>query len=72
MAISNTLEYCLKYGGIFVSAVKALQTGCSVIKVSGGLSVFYMGVGSTYLLKQNTIFLMISIITTIILIQCIQ
>ena len=46
MAISNPLEYCLKYGGSLISGEKALQAGCSVIKVSGGLSV-YMGVGST-------------------------
>ena len=40
MAISKPLEYCLKYGGSLTSDEKALQAGCSVIKVSGGLSVF--------------------------------
>ena len=36
MAISNPLEYCLKYGVSLVSGEKALQAGYSVIKVSGG------------------------------------
>ena len=37
MAFSNPLEYCLKYGGSLISGEKkALQAGCSVIKVSGG------------------------------------
>ena len=40
MAISNPLEYCLNYGGSLISGEKALQAGCSVTKVSGGLSVF--------------------------------
>ena len=40
MAISNPLEYFLKYGGSLISGGKPLQVGCSVIKVSGGLSVF--------------------------------
>ena len=40
MAISNPLEYCLKYGGSLTSGEKVLQAGCSVIKVSGQLSVF--------------------------------
>ena len=39
IAISNPSEYCLRYGGSLVSGEKALQAGCSVIKVSGGLSV---------------------------------
>ena len=38
MAISNPLKYCLKYGGSLISGEKVLQAGCSVIKVSGGLS----------------------------------
>ena len=38
MAISNPLEYCLKYGGSLISGEKALQAGCSVIKVSGGFT----------------------------------
>ena len=37
MAISNPLVYCLKYGGSLIWGEKALQAGCSAIKVSGGL-----------------------------------
>ena len=40
MAISNPFEYCLNYGGSLISGEKALQAGCSVTKVSGGLIVF--------------------------------
>ena len=36
MAISNPFDYCLKYGGNLISGEKALQAGCSVIKVCGG------------------------------------
>ena len=38
MAISNPLEYCLKYGGSLISGEKALHTGCSVTKVSVGFT----------------------------------
>ena len=38
MAISNPLEYCLKYGGSLTSSEKTLQAGCSAIKVSGGFT----------------------------------
>ena len=40
MAIPKCLEYCLKYEGNLILGEKAVQGGCSLIMVSGGLSVF--------------------------------
>ena len=56
MAISNPLEYCLKYGGSLVSGEKALQAGCSVIKGQWWIKCFYMGVGSTSYLHLSRLF----------------
>ena len=38
VAISNPLEYCLKYGGSLISGEKVPQVGCSVTNVSVGFT----------------------------------
>ena len=38
MAISNPLEYCLKYGGSLILGEKALQAGCSVMNIGVGFT----------------------------------